>query len=233
MTIRSQQDIDALAQNCTSLKWDLSIDSQFSGPFVLPNIEDVRYDIGHEYGHPVQITSFEMPDLETAGGIDFSPLPVLESWSVPKLSSTDYILLDIPSYLESLRFPALKEAGNIRIAGNLTDITLDALEAASTGIEITNSKQVLRYPARTRMNISLPVLESARKVNFNGNFSSLSLPQLSTLGVTDEPPDSITPSYINIWGDPISLDLPKLSSVASSLLIRGSITSFVLTDPRP
>ncbi|KAL4982739.1 hypothetical protein BDW68DRAFT_182268 [Aspergillus falconensis] len=119
--VRGQQDIDALAQNCTSLRWSLPIDDQFSGPFVLPNIVNITYGVDDEYGYPVRITSFDMPDLENAGGIDLSPLPVLESWSVPKLSSIGYILLDIPSHLESLQFPALREAKNIRIAGNLTE----------------------------------------------------------------------------------------------------------------
>ncbi|RDW84090.1 uncharacterized protein DSM5745_04416 [Aspergillus mulundensis] len=226
-TIHTQADIDALAQNCTSLSRGLTISSEYSGPVLLPNIVNISsWYIRQDSRDPLRITAFEMPDLEEANEIQLMPLTDIESWSVPKLTTARGVSLEIPSYLEELDFPKLNSTSDLRVGGNLTNVSFDSLRAVDGEVKIYNTDSPL-MPAETRMNLSFPALESAFGLRVWGNISSLALPQLTKLGI-DKPGYNPLPSLFSNSGPPLPLDLPNLSSVEERLHIKGNFSSLSL-----
>jgi hypothetical protein len=121
--VASQDDLDTIAQSCTTIDGSFYISQNYTGSFALNNITNITGEVrGADLIHRriLQLTSFELPDLEHVSRLSVHFEPSLEKWSLPKLSYANEISVTIPSELDSLEFPAPTEVGTTQIRGNLT-----------------------------------------------------------------------------------------------------------------
>ncbi|KAL4904124.1 hypothetical protein BDW74DRAFT_32243 [Aspergillus multicolor] len=230
--IKDQDDIDALAVDCDTIDGNLVIDSEFSGPFVLPGIANITsiapLGTSKLFNDPVQITSLELPNLQYLELLELGPLTRIQKLDLPKLESLPILALIVEASLDELEFPALETAGFVAIRGNMTDVRFDALRTVESGLEVVHSARTRQ--TETSMDISFAALEVAHIISFQGNISSFSLPGFSVLG-TDAAEDEVFENPVSIIaldGPAIDVDLPKLSSVNGSLEIMGNIGSLSL-----
>jgi hypothetical protein len=121
--ITSQQDLEALQNDCTILLSSYRVTHEFSGPFVLPGIVNISTLSAGTAGspEPFDVPLFEMPDLEYAKGLLLQRMDSVETFSVPKLMSLGWATLYIPSHIDVLEMPALEASGSLTLRGNFTE----------------------------------------------------------------------------------------------------------------
>ncbi|RDW66543.1 hypothetical protein BP6252_10178 [Coleophoma cylindrospora] len=138
--ITTQSDINALA-GCSAVSGYIGIDLTFQGKFYLAGVASIGTinagNAGASHSTPTQgtprITSFSMPDLETAKSITFSGVPYLDVLSMPKLKSTDFMDLGNMGAVTALSFPALEKlGGNTILSGPLDTIDFSSLKSATS-----------------------------------------------------------------------------------------------------
>ncbi|KAL2813892.1 hypothetical protein BJX63DRAFT_431750 [Aspergillus granulosus] len=225
--ITSQEDLNALENECTILLSDYQITSDFAGPFVLPGIINASRIVGGSdgSGRSLDISSFEMPDLEFVDYLTLEQLDELETFSVPSLASAGSITLDVGSHIDIIDMPVLGETKALSLKGNLTDVSFGALHTVAYDLEVTNRRTTV--PAETSMNVSFPALNSSDAIFIRGRASSVSLPELTSLAK----PWQMTwesGSNFSLWGEAVALDLPKLATVEGSIAFEGNISSLLL-----
>ncbi|KAL4873891.1 hypothetical protein BDV12DRAFT_54699 [Aspergillus spectabilis] len=76
------------------------------------------------------------------------------------------------------------------------------------------------------MDVSLPVLDHVQNLKIIGNVSSLSLPKLATIARLGD--TYSTGLKLGLYGTPVVVDLPKLSTVERGAYFQGNITSLSL-----
>ncbi|RDW71680.1 hypothetical protein BP5796_07714 [Coleophoma crateriformis] len=138
--VKTQSDIDALA-GCSAVSGYIGIELAFQGKFYLAGVASIGSinagNAGASHSTPTQgtprITSFSMPDLETAKSITFSGVPYLDAFSMPKLKSTDFMELGNMGAVTALSFPALEKlGGNTILSGPLDTIDFSSLTSATS-----------------------------------------------------------------------------------------------------
>ncbi|KAL4934455.1 uncharacterized protein BDV17DRAFT_249300 [Aspergillus undulatus] len=235
--ITRQEDLDAIAQTCTTLTGRLNIRSNYTGSFVLPNVTDIQGGVDQYPGLPLyntEITSMEFPDLVRADYIELNTLLNLSRLGLPKLESVDVLRLEYFTGLERVNVPELRNASRIEVMGNYSGISFEKLESVSNKLTICNTVDCQEVTNReASMEISLPALKSVKTLEVVGNVSSLSLPELETVGYQgDDYINSKSDLKLALLGDAVVVDFPKLTGVGGDITVKGNITSLSLPSLR-
>ncbi|KAL4885996.1 hypothetical protein BJY04DRAFT_179656 [Aspergillus karnatakaensis] len=234
--IHSQEDIDAITDKCTTLRYGYQVTTNFTGPFSLPGIVNVSELIAGSdgSGRLLDIPSFELPDLEYAKRLYLQLGDNLETLSAPKLVSAESLSVYTPAHLDVLDVPALKEVYYLTLRGNFSDVTFGALDTVHDEIWISN-RLLSASPdtlGETSLNISFPLVTSASAIIIGGKTSSISFPELTELTDSWNTIPGYRASNFTLWGESLPLDLPRLATVDGNLLVAGNISSLSLPDLR-
>ncbi|KAL4946511.1 hypothetical protein BDV06DRAFT_218232 [Aspergillus oleicola] len=221
--IDTQDDLDSLKNNCTTLRGYCQITSNYTRPFVLPGIANVStLSGGSDTSRPLNIPSFEMADLEYVDYLWLYQLDKLETFSVPKLASAGSVTLDIGSHIDTLEMPVLEQIEYLDLKGNFTECVVCCTPAGVSLPELTYLADPWQLTFLGGSNFSLwgeavpldlPKLATIDgSIVFEGNNSSLSLPSL----------DNIQGNLTIIAGSPLSIDIPELG-YAEIIRLTGQI----------
>ncbi|KAL3454114.1 hypothetical protein BJX65DRAFT_262829 [Aspergillus insuetus] len=235
--VASQDDLDTIAHSCTTIDGDFYISHNYTGSFVLSNVTNITGQLkgtDYKYGRALQLTSFELPDLQHVSSLSVRFVPSLEKWSLPQLAYTNELYVTIPSKLENLEFPALTELGTTQIRGNLSSISFDSLKIVRFRLSIGNRYSVddITLQTRTSMNISLPALENITAFNVYGRVSRIDVPELAYVPFESVLMMSESLEFDLVDDHQISLDIPKLHHLDGGLKVRGGVTSISLPSLR-
>ncbi|KAL3455868.1 hypothetical protein BJX64DRAFT_281777 [Aspergillus heterothallicus] len=170
-----------------------------------------------------------MDDLEYIDDLWLVNLDKLETFDVPKLTSSGGITLDVEAHM-ALEMPALEEILVMSVTGNFTDVSFPVLRTVDHDLVVANSGLLTsNVPVETTMNVSFPLLNSSEFIAVVGRASSVSFPELSSLA----DPWALTyyhGSNFSLWGESVSLDLPKLATVDGSVNFGGNFSSLDLSS---
>lgn len=174
-TVASQSSLDLLAKDCTTLNGSLVIANNFTGPFYLPNIQNITGEIRQNISLSdiASPTSIDLPDLVYGGENIYLYMPTLASVSMPKLKTAQYIQMD---YVQRVNLTSLESALFVSIAGNLSSLQLDSLQNVESVLTICNMDECNQneYPTDA-FDISLPSLQSAEALSINGTVARCAL----------------------------------------------------------
>ncbi|KFY28178.1 hypothetical protein V491_00594 [Pseudogymnoascus sp. VKM F-3775] len=245
MTVVSNQaEADAKYAGCTEIQGAVKIATDYTGRFYLPNVTTISggiftypffYDEESYYNEarytPTPLlTSIEVPDLNNTHAIEIHNVPGLKTVSFPSLTilNTSIIFtgigdsfLDFPSLMDTksltitgnmtrMNFPVLANGGHIRVSRNPTSGDYVPFEDRFLIVDRVN---------QISLDISFPALQHADYINLQGNISSLSMPQLSSIG-----DDSYRYIRISTYGNPLDISLPSLSDL-EEMTLAGTIGS--------
>ncbi|KAL4950016.1 hypothetical protein BDW69DRAFT_187776 [Aspergillus filifer] len=208
--ITKQSELDAIASSdCTTLD-RLTIWSNYTGPFNLPNITNitmVKQFQGYDPFANAEITSMAFSDL----------------------LSVDYFVLR--SFVNmSLNWRGWKSL--------IWRISFESLESVKKELSICNTVECLEtINPQASMDISLPALKRVNSLNVIGTVSNLSVPELTSIaypGVSDEAPLSDWPSTLTLqlWGKRVGVVFPKLEHVEEEMVIKENIKTLSLPSLR-
>ncbi|KAL4925526.1 uncharacterized protein BDV17DRAFT_294420 [Aspergillus undulatus] len=258
--VASQDELDEISRNCTTIIGSLGILPAYSGSVALNNVVNItssnRMQSNTYPGDDLSfnIPSIELPDFEHVGdSISLSGVAI-NGLSVPRLQSVNQSIYVFLRDNAGVEFPSLTAAGSVHFNGNMTDVTLDALERAEN-ITIQN----IGSPGRPTsdpplLDLSLLALENASSLwvegsvrrhgphssaprlslshlreFYNSHYTAggFSVPELTTL--TGEPRLPRWPSLtlrFSQQSDPIPVRVPKLASVEGGVSIYGYMSLF-------
>ncbi|OJJ65405.1 hypothetical protein ASPSYDRAFT_40211 [Aspergillus sydowii CBS 593.65] len=179
--------------------------------------------VGGDYGDPLHLTTFEMPDLEYVDFVDLDPMPELEEWSVPKLERANIISFEVPAFLPTLEFPALKHAQRVNINGNFSTVSFPALGTLEQRLLVSNRNET-GLSGETSLNISAPQLTNASGMGLSGKISRISFPKLEI--INKEVDGFSTGLSVSHLGDELlEIEFPALSAVVGDAYFSGNLSS--------
>lgn len=90
--VNNQSDVDAIAAKCTTINGGISVTTNYTGGFHLPNVRNITSNIRwfqYELTNDVpKMTSMDLPDLEYLGSsLEMPGMPTLKSFTAPKLAT--------------------------------------------------------------------------------------------------------------------------------------------------
>ncbi|KAL4809237.1 hypothetical protein BDV18DRAFT_156995 [Aspergillus unguis] len=137
----------------------------------------------------------------------------LRNLSFPKLENAPTLAFVFEAEVEEVKFPALKRAEYVQLEGNFSKVC-----------NAWNCDE--HWPAKTSMSVEFKSLKRAKALKIIGNVSSFSAPDLTSVA---SPGRYIQPALeLGLYGEPLELDLPKLSHIEDHAEIKGNITSLSL-----
>ncbi|KAL4913512.1 hypothetical protein BDW62DRAFT_205476 [Aspergillus aurantiobrunneus] len=223
--VSRQEDLDAISQNCTAIDGRIRILTNYIGPLVLPNVTNITGTVSLDYSlEGTSLTSLEFPDLVYAGKLSLYSLTSLKNVSLPRLEYAGSINLAVPAELAGLEFPALRNSSWINLAGSRsvryklsTVSSRSATRRGATSLSLLENRWIL--------DLSFPVLERVQNLEVIGSVSSLFAPELASIvPLVDEATYSHSLKF-GLHGEPVSVDLRKLSRIEDNAVIKGNITS--------
>ncbi|KAL3455479.1 hypothetical protein BJX64DRAFT_68350 [Aspergillus heterothallicus] len=227
----------AALEGCTTLTGDISIESDFSGEFILHGVTELKGAISA----PARLTGLgrlELPDLVEVGDIFFSGgLPA--DVALPSLERAGSIDLYQTELSGEVDLGALSEAENINLRGSWTSINLASLKTVVKDIQFcgglwcgdVNEEDPRDEGDFPWLSIDLPSLEKTDYFDLQGKIKSVSVPNLEVVGYI--PPTELVHSQglrmsITATGELLDFDGPKLHTLNGSLQVYGSINSLSL-----
>ncbi|KAL4880250.1 hypothetical protein BJY04DRAFT_192058 [Aspergillus karnatakaensis] len=215
----SQAMLDAISQNCPSFNGTVRIGANYTGPLILHNVTDLTGIQNDEYYNGPGLTSLEFPDLVNVEYLNLSYLSLLEKVSFPKLEYAENIQMLVPTELPELQFPSLKNTTGLRLEGNLSRVSFGVLDSVYGPVSVCSTEGCYESgPTFTTMKISFPALKHVQQLEITGNVSSLSIPELASIV-------EVGGLKLEIYGSPVAVDFPKLSTIEGHAFMKGSITS--------
>ncbi|RAH68451.1 uncharacterized protein BO66DRAFT_472660 [Aspergillus aculeatinus CBS 121060] len=223
IVIYTQDQLDQLTQNCTTLYGDLVVGSNYTGSFIVHNLTNITSSLSVQ--NSTGLTSLEAPDLISLYVAGFSYASSLRSISLPQLQTAEVFTVKSRTPL-TVSAPNLRNVSYLNLLGSGISFDLSKLENITTGSSIcgesgcdTQSSQIMK--------IDLPALRQAASLYVGGNVSSLSLPVLASAG-------NITQATASGYGDydagftvhttqHLNFSVPELSYMNGSLSLRGVI----------
>ncbi|KKK21942.1 hypothetical protein P175DRAFT_0529326 [Aspergillus ochraceoroseus IBT 24754] len=232
--LSSQWALDDISQRCTTLVGRLMIATNYTGPFILPNIKNITSDVfldWWDFKPTPRPTSIELPDLESLGGnMAFQSLTTLTNLSMPKLTSLQYLRMAYPTAMD---FRSLTEAGGISLAGNFSSITFKSLERVKDHLSICGTPYCNEsLPLTTELDLSFPSLREVGGLSVRGKVSRLFVPELASVGGPHRVSTSQGMTISASGGLPLNLSFPQLSIVGGWLRLNGDIASLEMPSVR-
>jgi hypothetical protein len=120
--VNTQSDLDMIAAECTTVNGSISVGTNYTGSFSLPNVRNIS-NIWWEESRPLASyipapTSMDLPDLEVLGyGLYLDGLPTLANFSAPKLKTVYALDMD---YVQTVDLRSVEEPRFAGIKGNIT-----------------------------------------------------------------------------------------------------------------
>ncbi|KAL3468185.1 hypothetical protein BJX64DRAFT_247013 [Aspergillus heterothallicus] len=241
LRVNSQEQLDAFGDDCTTLVGHILIESDYSGDFILNGVSEVRGNISAPLsGYGDKLGAFELLDLTL---IDTIFLPKVVNVRLPSLEHARVIYLE-QSDVGEVDLGSLTEASHVEVVGDWTSIDLASLQRA-TQVYISGSYiwDVPENEEPVSIEVDLPALESANRVDVVGLFESLSLPKLTTVGEQSTGVDFPIKTWDDgrpfqyVTGQPglkvncanhIPIEVPNLDFLNGTLQVYGNITTFRL-----
>ncbi|KAH8431702.1 uncharacterized protein LDX57_009357 [Aspergillus melleus] len=241
--VTDQRYIDALSSSCTTMIGALMIATNFTGPFILPNITNITGEImldWWDFKPTPNVTVIDLPDLQyMQSDIQVGSLAnTLERISLPKL---EYLRsMHLKQYIDhaKLDFSGLKKADRLFLRGNYSKVSFDSLQNVTRGLNICNQEVCSKgfsYKGpgpRRAMEVSLPNLEVAQEVLIAGDVSELIAPKLSTAELSVHSANTSVQfhfphlthcdDWLDLEGRITGLSMPRLQDVAGIMKIRSS-----------
>ncbi|KAJ5763889.1 Protein ecm33 [Penicillium manginii] len=235
--ISSQSDADGIA-TCSTIKGDITVDSDFSGALSLASVEKIDGDL--TVNNVTQLTSFSADSIsEITGTFKLTSLTTLSNLAFAKLATVGSLEFSVLPALESLDFSTgITKAGDVYIAdtklGSLDGITLDTVGAFDIEnnrylktVNVNNLKNAtgdITFAANyDALQIELPNLGTGKNLTCR-NISSISVPSLKTLTGTlgfygTDFKTFIAPNLTST-GDLVFMNNKKLSNISMAALTK-------------
>ncbi|KAL2784937.1 hypothetical protein BJX66DRAFT_315860 [Aspergillus keveii] len=229
LTISEPSDL-IVFDGCTSIIGDITIDTSFSGSFILNGVTHFNGSISmDENVWANDILAIEMVDL-----VEITRLNLPQSWGLKSLNLMNVQHVEELSFIQGVQdgafnLDALKTARNIEIAGLWTSIALPALETVDSLTIATDPswKPTPRAPLR----IHLPSLREAGWMSIRGYVSRLETPELKTLGTPDSTETETERSGMEVhanYTDLEGVELVALQKLFGALVLEGFISGVSL-----
>ncbi|KAL4969434.1 uncharacterized protein BDV14DRAFT_165935 [Aspergillus stella-maris] len=238
--IHSQDQLDELSNDCTTINGGIRILNNYTGSFVLNNVVNITSlraeDPTDDNDNPnSELTSIELPDLQYVNRLlDIQTRPVTRL-SLPRLRSVNESLHVAIRDEGEVRLPALSEAGDITVEGNITRVHLDTLETAAnlrftspftTGLD----SMTVELPP---LSVSLPALNQVSSLIVEGNITEINAPELTTI---TGPQNTTQSDSLGLYSSELSpasasagsgapISFPRLSHIEGNVRIGGNIES--------
>ncbi len=122
LLVYKPEDLEIIGRNCTTIIGDLGVNETWSGPFILPGVENITGTIRVEHwqqgrARQANMTRVELPDLKYIYQMDLLFSPAVNV-SAPKLESARGIWLGQEAHGSEAHFPALREVETLTFTGN-------------------------------------------------------------------------------------------------------------------
>ncbi|KAL3450818.1 hypothetical protein BJX65DRAFT_270157 [Aspergillus insuetus] len=224
----------AAFEDCTTLIGDISIESEYSGEFILNGVTELKGAISIPFSAPA-LGRVELRDLVESGNISFPG--VFADISLPNLERATDIDLFQAGESGEVDLNSLAEVDNIEIRGSWTSIKLESLKTVVKDIEFCGGRSCgAKYEEDDErefpwLEINLPSLEKADYFDLQGDIKSVSVPNLQVVGYI--PPTELIHSQglrmsISEGGELLDFDGPKIHTINGTLQVYGAINSLSL-----
>ncbi|KAL4963650.1 uncharacterized protein BDV14DRAFT_201616 [Aspergillus stella-maris] len=231
LVVRSQADIDHLV-GCTSVTGPIQIHQNYTGPFTLNGVANYNGSIYmDDLRFPLKMSSFEMLDVVTFNG--FISLHEVPDVRLPKLQRIGSASLT-SSVEGEIDADVLVDVKTLRLEGPWTSVKMGSLRNISSTLHVCSNidcdmegegwvtgRDIL---LDTQAFVNFPSLEWAPYIGINGSITTISLPRLRTVGVTDDPTGYGEGFDLVVRNHQLELNLPALETVALQFLTMGSIS---------
>lgn len=122
LLVYKPEDLETIGRDCTTIIGDLGFNDTWSGPFILPGVENITGTIRVErwqQGRVRQpnVTRVELPDLKYIHQMDFL-FSLAVNVSAPKLESARGIWLGQEAHGSEAHFPELRQVEMLAFRGN-------------------------------------------------------------------------------------------------------------------
>ncbi|KAL2784692.1 hypothetical protein BJX66DRAFT_316320 [Aspergillus keveii] len=224
----------AAFEGCTTLTGDISIESEYSGEFILNGITELKGTLSIPFSAST-LGRVELRDLVESGNISFPG--VFADISLPNLQRAADIDVFQEGESGEVDLNSLVEVDNIEIRGSWTSIKLESLKTVVKDIEFCGGRSCgAEYEEDDErefpwLEINLPSLEKADYFDLQGDIKSVSVPNLEVVGYI--PPTELVHSQglrmsISEGGHLLDFDGPRIHTLNGSLQVYGAINSLSL-----
>ncbi|KAL4905636.1 hypothetical protein BDW74DRAFT_178004 [Aspergillus multicolor] len=227
--VETQEQLDIIGANCPVINGSILINGSFTGPFVLNGVRNITQNfvisMWHEFSasHP---TSIDLPDLESVDRI-YLPDLAASSFSAPKLWTAESLTLGQAAPGSEVNLESLVRVGRgLTLIGKYSTVHLPSLETVNGSLEIYSVDKRGIFETHSSiasaMNLTIPSLTTATRMNLAVKAEAISFPNLQTLVQDDEDRSEIV---IRVLEAPAPVSFPQLSSLGGDLRLEGNITS--------
>ncbi|KAL4790464.1 hypothetical protein BDV19DRAFT_372238 [Aspergillus venezuelensis] len=239
--IHSQDQLDELSNDCTTINGDIRILKDYTGSFILNNVVNITSlrteDSSGDKDPESELTSIELPDLQYVNRLLNIQARHISRLSLPRLISVNESFHVVMRDEGEVHFPALSEAGDITVEGNMTRVHLDTLKTAAnlrftspstTGLDSLN----LELPP---LSISLPALNQVSSLIVEGNITEINAPKLTSI---TGPQNTTQSDSLGLYSSELSftstaagagagapISFPKISHIEGNVRIGGNVAS--------
>ncbi|KAH8807637.1 hypothetical protein F5884DRAFT_789737 [Xylogone sp. PMI_703] len=223
LLVQSQEDLDQLGPNCTEFEGTILVAPDYTGSLVLNGITDLGglKAESSESSNP-HLTSISMPAMISVDQILFQDASALTNVSIPNATRVGSITIaGVPG--TTFYFKSVTEANDVSLSGKISGLYFNSLVSIVGGLEVTATSE-------SELILDCPALQNASNIALWGNFNSLVLPQLQSIGGGCENSEIFYPDLqIQVDNGNKSFDilLPSLSH-ACIAQFKGSIESIYL-----
>ncbi|KAL4804648.1 hypothetical protein BDV18DRAFT_142294 [Aspergillus unguis] len=229
--ITSQEDLDALGRDCSTLDGSVYISGTYTGPFTLSGMRNITGSLKaaslYDASIP-QIEHMELPGLEILGGTIDLPNLVANNFSAPLLQSAWGVYLGQEAHGSEVHFPSLMTVDQgVRLIGNYSKINLDSLQTVTNSLVVCSVPDCAPGSAINQVDLSLPALTSVGGLDIVLKTSSISMPALTAL----ENFDLVYPMMeIQALDTPASISMPKFENLIGMMKLSGELSSIDLSS---
>ncbi|KAL2867732.1 uncharacterized protein BJX67DRAFT_352163 [Aspergillus lucknowensis] len=231
--VASQDDLDNISRDCPTVNGAIVINGTYSGPFVLSGVTNITRSIRGDWSsyEPLpQIPLVELRDLQHIETIYF-PRLAASNFSAPNLETANSVTLGQQNYGSEVRLPALKYTGDLQVEGNYSRVILDSLQTVDEFLNICSipfcDEDYGQSTIEDPLNITLPSLISAARLNIVGKTSSISAPKLASITQISKEPPRIS---LTLPQTPASISFPMLYFMEGDFEARGAIAGVDLSS---
>ncbi|KAL4948456.1 hypothetical protein BDW69DRAFT_198860 [Aspergillus filifer] len=239
LVVRSQADIDHLL-GCTSVTGSMYIHHDYTGPFTFNGVTNYNGSIViNDDLVPLNMSSFEMLDLVAfEGRLTLHEVPEVR---LPKLERIKGVTLT-SSVEGKIDAGMLVDVETLRLEGPWRSVNMDSLRNVSSSLTVCGNIDCDMEGAGwatgrdilldTQAFVDFPSLEWTPYVGINGSITSVSMPRLRTVGVTNKPTGYGEGFDLVVRNHPLELNLPALDTLAVQFLAMGSLSKINISALR-
>ncbi|KAL4947861.1 hypothetical protein BDW69DRAFT_177556 [Aspergillus filifer] len=236
--IHSQDQLDELSNDCTTISGDIRILRNYTGSLILNNVVNITSllaeDPDDDSDSPdSELSSIELPDLQYVTRLINIQTRPITRLLLQRLRSVNESLHVTMSDEGEVRLPALTEAGDIVVEGNMSRVNLDVLQTAGT-LRFTSPSTTGLDSVTVELpplSVSLPALNQVSSLTVEGNITEINAPELKTITGSENVTHSDSLGIYNSGTAPgAPILFPKLSYIEGNTRIGGNVESISFPD---